>query len=104
MSVAFIYVTAGTADEAAAIGRAVVGERLAACANVLPAITAIYWWEGRLEEAGEAALILKTRVELVEALTARIKALHSYACPCVVALPVAGGNPAFLDWIRAETA
>jgi periplasmic divalent cation tolerance protein len=104
MSVAFVYVTTGNPDEAAILGRAVVGERLAACANVLPSITSIYRWEGKLEEAGETALILKTRVELIEPLTARIKALHSYECPCIVALPVAGGNPAFLEWICAETA
>ncbi len=104
MSVAFVYVTAGSPEEAYTIARTVVGERLAACANVLGGVTSIYWWEGRLEEAGEAALILKTRVALIEALTARIKALHSYECPCVVALPVAGGNAAFLDWICAETA
>ena len=104
MSVAFVYVTAGTKEEAASIGRTVVGERLAACANLLPGITSVYWWEGKLEESGESALILKTRVELIEPLTARIKALHSYTCPCIVALPVAGGNAAFLDWVRAETA
>ena len=104
MSVAFVYVTAGSPEEARAIARAVVGDRLAACANVLPGVTSLYWWEGRLEEAGETALILKTKVELIEALTARIKAIHSYECPCIVALPVAGGNPAFLDWIRGETA
>ena len=104
MSVAFVYVTAANSDEAASIARAVVSERLAACANVLPGITSIFRWEGRLEETGETALILKTRIERIEALTARIKALHSYECPCVVALPVAGGNSAFLDWIGAESA
>ena len=103
MSVAFVYVTTGSKEEAATIGRAVVGERLAACANVLPGLNSIYWWEGKLEEAAESALVLKTKVELIEPLTARIKALHSYTCPCIVALPVAGGTAAFLDWVRAET-
>jgi periplasmic divalent cation tolerance protein len=55
-------------------------------------------------QAAEAVLVLKTRAALVEAATARIKALHSYACPCVVALPVEGGNPDYLDWLRRETA
>lgn len=104
MSVAFVYVTAATPEEAAAIGRDCVGERLAACANVLPGITSIYRWQGKVEEATELALILKTKVELIDALTARIKAIHSYECPCVVALPVAGGNAGFLDWVRQETA
>ena len=103
MSVVFVYVTAGGPAEADAIGRAVVDERLAACANIFPGMTSIYRWQGKMEEASESALILKTKAELIEALTARIKALHSYECPCVVALPVAGGNSAFLDWIHDET-
>jgi periplasmic divalent cation tolerance protein len=104
MAVSFCYVTAGSRDEALSIGRAVVQERLAACANVLDGMTSIYWWQGALEQAGEAVLILKTRAELVERLTARIKELHSYECACVVFLPIAAGNPAYLDWIADETA
>lgn len=98
-----IYVTAPTHDEALALAQALVGERLAACANVLGAITSVYWWDGKLNQDAEVALVLKTRAELVEALTARVRELHSYDCPCVVALPIDGGNPAFLSWIVAET-
>ena len=104
MAVSFCYVTSGSREEALAIGRTVVEERLAACANVLDGVSSIYWWQGALEQASEAVLILKTRAELVERLTARIRELHSYDCPCVVALPIEGGNPAYLDWIAAETA
>jgi periplasmic divalent cation tolerance protein len=103
MAVTFCYVTAGSRDEALSIGRTVVQERLAACANVLDGMTSIYWWQGALEQAGEAALILKTRAELVERLIARIRELHSYECACVVALPIAAGNPDYLDWIARET-
>jgi periplasmic divalent cation tolerance protein len=103
MAVSFCYVTADSREEALAIGRAIVQERLAACANVLDAITSIYWWQGALHQAGETVLILKTRAELVERLTARVKELHSYECPCVVALPIEAGNPAYLDWIVGET-
>jgi periplasmic divalent cation tolerance protein len=103
MAVTFCYVTAGSRDEALSIGRTVVQERLAACANVLDGMTSIYWWQGALEQAGEAALILKTRAELVERLIARIRELHNYECPCVVALPIAAGNPDYLDWIARET-
>lgn len=98
-----IYVTAPTHDEALALAQALVGERLAACANVLGAVTSVYWWDGKLNQDAEVALVLKTRAELVEALTARVRELHSYDCPCVVALPIDGGNPAFLSWIVAET-
>jgi periplasmic divalent cation tolerance protein len=103
MAVFLCYVTAGSRDEALAIGRTVVEERLAASANVLDGATSIYWWQGALRQADEAVLILKTRGELVERLTARIRQLHSYQCPCVVALPIAAGNPAYLDWIAGET-
>jgi periplasmic divalent cation tolerance protein len=103
MALSFCYCTTGSREEALAIGRAVVGERLAACANVLDGMTSIYWWQGALEQAGEAVLILKTRAELVERLTSRIRELHSYDCPCVVALPIDAGNPGYLDWIARET-
>lgn len=98
-----IYVTAGSRDEALALGRALVEARLAACANVLAGMTSVYWWEGKVEQGDEAVLVAKTRTDLVEAVTAKIRELHSYTCPCVVALPIAGGNPAFLEWIAGET-
>jgi periplasmic divalent cation tolerance protein len=98
------YVTASSRGEALMIGRTVVEERLAACANVLDGMSSIYWWQGSLEQASEAVLILKTRTELLERLIARIRALHSYECPCVIALPIAAGNPEYLAWIARETA
>lgn len=104
MTEVLVYVTAGSAEEAARLARTLVGERLAACANILGPIASVYWWEGKLEEAAETAFLLKTRRALVPALTERIKALHGYDCPCVVAIPIEGGNPAFLAWIAAETA
>lgn len=103
MTYSFVYVTAGDLAEAKALGRALVEARLAACANVLPGITPIYWWEGKVEEGAEAVLILKTRDSLVERVIDFVTRHHSYACPCVVALPIVKGNPAFLDWIGAET-
>ena len=99
-----IYVTAPNADDALRLGRALVEERLAACANILPTMRSVYWWEGRLTEDDEAVLLLKTRADLAERLTARARELHGYTCPCIVAVPIAGGNPAFLEWVRAETA
>ncbi|NQV81474.1 MAG: divalent-cation tolerance protein CutA [Alphaproteobacteria bacterium] len=100
----FVYVTAADRAEAVAIGRALVSERLAACANVIDSVASIYWWEGAVHEDAEAVLVLKSRADLILPLTERVRALHSYDCPCVVALPIDGGNPAYLDWIVAETA
>lgn len=99
----WIYVTCADTQQAENIARALVGERLAACANVLGAIRSFYWWNGQVQEGGEVALVLKTRRELVSAATQRIKALHSYECPCVVALDITDGNAEFLDWIVRET-
>jgi periplasmic divalent cation tolerance protein len=95
--------TAGSRDEARTIARALVEERLAACCNLLDGMTSVYRWQGEIQEDAEVVVIAKTRAELVERLTARVQALHSYDVPCVVALPVSGGNPAFLDWIAAES-
>ena len=100
---AVLYVTCGSHDEALKIGRALVEERLAACANILSPHTAVYRWEGALQQDAETGLLLKTRGDLVDRATARIKALHGYTVPCVVALPIVGGNPDFLAWIGAET-
>jgi periplasmic divalent cation tolerance protein len=99
----FVYVTAANLEEAQTIAAQVVGERLAACANVIGGMRSVYWWQGKLEKGEECVLILKTRDRLVEALTARVKALHSYSCPCVVALPIVGGHAEYLRWIDDET-
>jgi periplasmic divalent cation tolerance protein len=98
-----LYVTASSEDEAARIGRVLVEERLAACANVIPGMRAIYRWDGGMQDEKETVLIAKTRDSLADSATARIKALHSYAVPCIVVLPISGGNGDFLDWIEAET-
>jgi periplasmic divalent cation tolerance protein len=99
----FVYVTAKDEAEAMMIARTVVGERLAACANVLGSIDSVYWWQGRVCEENEVALILKTSEERKTELIQRIIELHSYECPCVVCLPIADGNRDFLNWITAET-
>lgn len=97
------YVTAPDAAEANRIGRTLVSERLAACANVLPGMESHYWWNGNLESAREAVLLLKLPATLREALLERALELHPAETPCVVFVPLAGGNPAFLDWIADET-
>lgn len=94
-----IMVTAGSAEEAAAIGQTVVDEKLAACSNLIGAIASTYWWQGNVERAGEALLVLKTREDLLEAVIRRVRELHSYTVPEVIALPIIGGNPDYLRWI-----
>ncbi len=103
MQAMMVYVTASSLEEAAKIGRTVVEKRLAACANVLGDVRSFYWWDGKVQDDGEVAMILKTTEERIDSLMAEIKALHSYTVPCIVALPIGTGNPAFLEWIGNET-
>jgi periplasmic divalent cation tolerance protein len=103
MSALVVYVTTASRDEALVIGRTVVGERLAACANVVGEICSVYWWEGRVNEDLEALLILKSTPARLDALIARVRALHSYTTPCITAWPITAGNPDYLTWIEAET-
>lgn len=103
MSAAFIYVTASDQEEAFHIGQVLVEERLVACVNIFGATTAMYWWEGKVETSPEVALVLKTRAELVDAVTEKINIIHSYDCPCIVALPITGGDVKFLNWLKTET-
>ncbi len=99
-----VYVTAQDAAEARRIARAVVEERLAACANLLGGMESIYQWKGEVCEAAETVLLLKTSAARKAELIARIRELHAYETPCIVCLPIMDGNPDFLQWIDAETA
>jgi periplasmic divalent cation tolerance protein len=99
MHIRFVYMTASSLEEARRIARELVESRLAACVNILPGMSSIYSWEGRLEESAEVVMIAKTSKARVPALTARVKSLHSYECPCIVSLPVLTGYRPFLEWI-----
>lgn len=104
MEFVFAYITTASREEAMHIGRTLVEERLAACANVLDGMTSIYRWHSAIEEAAESILIAKTRTTLFDQLSARVRDLHSYEVPCIVELKIGRGNPAYLDWLRDETA
>ena len=97
-----VYITAKNANEAVAIGRDLVERKLAACANVHSPVVSIYRWRGVIQQDNEVVLIAKTRRDLVEDLSVRVAEIHSYDCPCVVAVPIAGGHAPFLEWISAE--
>ena len=101
--VVVVLITAPSEDEARRIGRTLVDERLAACVNVVGPIRSIYRWEGAVQEEAEHLLIVKARREDVDTLAARVRVLHPYEVPEVVALEVAGGSPSYLDWVRGAT-
>ena len=98
------YCSCPDAEVAARIADALVGERLAACVSVLPGVRSTYRWQGKVEQADEVLLLVKTTRARLDTLTARIRALHPYDLPEVLAVEVAGGLPDYLDWIAAQTA
>ena len=100
MEARFIYITCKDTSEARTIGKVLVENRLAACANILPGMSSIYSWKGEIVEDEEVVLIAKSTAKQVEALTEKVKELHSYEVPCVVALEIDGGNQDYLQWIN----
>ncbi len=85
------------------IGRTLVQERLAACANVIPGLASIYRWEGKICKDAEILLMIKTRRTRLPALFRRVKGLHPYSVPEIIALPLAAGWAPYLTWVREST-
>ena len=94
-----VFVTASSSQEAKRLAETLVKEKWAACVNVVPGVRSHYWWKGKREWASEQLLIIKTRRARVLALVQRVKALHSYSVPEVLAVPVIAGNLDYLRWI-----
>jgi periplasmic divalent cation tolerance protein len=94
-----VYCTIGKMDEADPLARALVEERLAACVNILPILTSVYRWQGKIEREPELLLVIKTRRERVEALKAAIIARHPYEVPEIIVLPIEAGHAPYLAWI-----
>lgn len=103
MSPMLLYITAADRQEALSISKALLEERLIACATITEQAASLYWWRGEIEQTTEAVIIAKTLESLVAQTMERIRTLHSYACPCILALPVTSVNPAYLEWIQEET-
>jgi periplasmic divalent cation tolerance protein len=98
-----VLITASSEEEAAKIGSALVDEHLAACVNIVPGVRSLFFWEGKTQDGRELLLICKSRQTLLERIIARVKSLHSYTVPEVIALPVAGGSEDYLRWLREAT-
>ena len=99
----WVYMTAGSVEEAKSIGKILVGQNLAACVNLLENMTSIYNWEDKMEESQEVMMIAKTRKSLMPKLIETVNNLHSYDCPCILELPVQEANSDFLSWIERQT-
>jgi periplasmic divalent cation tolerance protein len=98
-----VLVTASSLEEARRIAGALLQQRLAACVNIVPGIESHYWWQGRVEQAGEVLLLVKTSAEQFEAVAAAVRAAHSYECPEIVALDPREIEPAYRAWWEKET-
>ena len=98
-----VFITAPNAEVATTIAQAVVGEKLAACVNIVPGLRSIYTWQGRLCDEAEILCIVKTRRALFPALRDRVAALHPYEVPEIIALPISDGSAPYLAWLQHET-
>ncbi|MFO0753602.1 MAG: divalent-cation tolerance protein CutA [Thermodesulfovibrionales bacterium] len=103
MEALVVYITAPGEEEAVKIARTLVEERLAACVNLVKGIRSLYRWEGKIEDDSEVLMIAKTRRELFASLQQRVKELHPYSVPELIALPIVGGSPDYLCWLHDAT-
>lgn len=98
-----VYMTAESMEEARRVASALIEARLAACVNILGPISSMFYWDGAVQEEQEVALIAKASRADFEALNRKVREVHSYDCPCVVAWPIAEGDEEFVNWIGEET-
>ncbi|MCX6898484.1 MAG: divalent-cation tolerance protein CutA [Verrucomicrobia bacterium] len=94
-----VFVTAGSRPEARRIARALLEQRLVACANIVPGVESHYWWKGKIDHAREWLLVMKTRRNRFRAVERAVKELHSYQVPEIIALPLVAGQADYLQWI-----
>ncbi|MFC2029236.1 divalent-cation tolerance protein CutA [Chloroflexota bacterium] len=97
-----VLITTGSQDEADRLADALVAEKLAACVNLVPGITSVYRWEGKVQRDQEWLLVAKSHRDALDQLVNRVQVLHSYDLPEVIALPIVGGSQAYLSWINGE--
>jgi periplasmic divalent cation tolerance protein len=100
--IVFLYVTCSSKKEASELAHVLVRKRLAACANILPQMKSVYHWKGKIAEASEAVLLVKTKRELSEKVSKFLAMNHSYETPCVLELPLARSNPTYEKWFVSQ--
>jgi len=98
----FVYITTSGEEESKNIGEALVEERLAACVNIIPFIESIYLWKGKIEEDTESLLIVKTKSGNIDKIIKRVKEIHSYETPAILAVPIIEGSEDYLDYLDSE--
>jgi periplasmic divalent cation tolerance protein len=103
MTQVVIFITTANEKEAERIAGELVKSKLAACVNVIENIRSLFWWQGKVDSAKELLLIVKTKKTLIPKLIEKVKSLHSYEVPEIIALPVIGGYKKYLEWINEST-
>ena len=94
-----LFITTATADEAQQISMVLLERRKAACVNIVPRISSLFWWNDKLDSAQESLLIVKTKSSLLPEIISLVKGMHSYQVPEIIALPIVGGSQDYLRWI-----
>jgi periplasmic divalent cation tolerance protein len=97
-----LFITTADAEEASRIAEALVKERKAACVNIVPGVNSLFWWQDKVEKTGESLLIVKSKASLLDQIVRLVKQHHSYDVPEIIALPIIGGNPDYLEWMDRE--
>jgi len=97
-----LFVTTANAEEAERIAKVLLKERKVACINIVPRISSLFWWQGKLDSAEESLLIIKTKASVLDEIVSLVKEHHSYNIPEVIALPIIGGNQDYLEWVGRE--
>ncbi len=100
---AVIFITCAHKKEARCIAKALVKNKLAACVNIVDKIESLFWWQGKVDVAGEALLIIKSKREKLTKIIKLVKSMHSYQVPEIIALPIIGGYRPYLEWIDEST-
>jgi periplasmic divalent cation tolerance protein len=97
-----ILVTTSDSAEAHKIGNELLKRRKAACVNIVPGVSSLFWWEGKLDTAQENLLIIKAKASLLNDIVTLVREIHSYDVPEIIALPIVGGNPDYFEWVAKE--
>ncbi len=97
-----LLITASNIEEANKIAEVLLNQRKAACINIVPGVSSLFWWQGKLDSAQESLLIVKTKASLLPEVISLVKGVHSYDVPEIIALPIVGGNQDYLEWIDKE--
>jgi len=93
----------GNSEEAHKIANVLLSQRKAACINIVPGVSSLFWWQDKIDSAQESLLIIKTKASLLDQIVTLVRETHSYDTPEVIALPIVGGNQDYLEWIGKET-